>query len=172
MSTTNVATQGQSQTQNTGKETEETGDVCDDEEEPVGTGTPVCSKRRNTDTATSAVMEHIEHRIAAQAHTQKQLLEKVNTLKHLNKIVYLFIIINIIFSLNGLCGISRGGGGCLFVAKNITFRFSAGRGLPVHPQDSTPYYVGDMFSIEQSQVSGGTVRCVCCLSLGLSFENI
>ena len=34
------------------------------------------------------------------------------------------------------------------VAKNITFRFSAGRGLPAHPQDSTPYYVGDMFSIE------------------------
>jgi len=38
-----VATEGQGQAQETGKETEETGDVCDEEEEPVGTGTPVCS---------------------------------------------------------------------------------------------------------------------------------
>ncbi|XP_041351779.1 uncharacterized protein LOC121370542 [Gigantopelta aegis] len=57
-----VATEGQGQVQETGKKTEETGDVCDDEEEPVGTGTPVCSKRRKTATATatSTVMEVIE----------------------------------------------------------------------------------------------------------------
>ncbi|XP_041364970.1 uncharacterized protein LOC121380217 [Gigantopelta aegis] len=78
-----VATEGQGQTQETGKETEETGDVCDEEEEPVGTGTPVCSKRRKTATATatatSTVMERIEERIAAKTQAQQQLMEKEET---------------------------------------------------------------------------------------------
>ena len=72
----------------TGKETEETGDVSDEEEVPVGT--PVCSKRRQTDTATSTAMERIEYRIAAHTQAQQQLLEKVNKLlvQHLKKISY------------------------------------------------------------------------------------
>ena len=84
-----VATEGQGQAKEKGKETEETGGVCDEEQEPVGTGTPVCSKRRKTDTATATatftVIERIEHRIAAQTQAQQQLLEKVKNIKHVIK---------------------------------------------------------------------------------------
>lgn len=71
-----VATEELGHAQVAGKETEETGDVCDEEEEPVGTGTHICSKTRKTATATatSTFMERIEHRIAPGEGKKKLIL--------------------------------------------------------------------------------------------------